>query len=90
MPQTADRAMAMGDYKTVESYCIGALENSFPRLDNLGKLVTHFKLGEVYEKLGDTKNAVTHYAYCAEHGGETALCSAARVALINLGRSCES
>lgn len=69
----SDRAMAMGDYKTVEAYNLQALQRSFPKLDNLGKLIVHFKLGEVYEKLQDGEKAVTYYRYCVAHGGETAI-----------------
>lgn len=67
-----DRAKAMGDYKTAEAYSLMLLQRPFPKLDNLGKLITHFALGEVYEKMQDEK-AVTHYQYCADFGGETAL-----------------
>ena len=69
----SDRAMAMGDYKTVEAYNLKLLECSFPKLDNLGKLVVHYKLGEVYEKLQDNSKAATYYQYCADFGGETAI-----------------
>lgn len=68
-----DRAMAIGDYKTVEAYTRGALERKFPKLDNLSRLVLEYRLGEVYEKLGDKQKAVTHYEYCQNHGGETAI-----------------
>ncbi len=69
----SDRAMAMGDYKIVETYCLKMLERSFPKLDNLGKLVTNYKLGEVYEKLQDSSKANTYYQYCVDCGGETAI-----------------
>lgn len=69
----SDRAMAVGDYKTVEIYNLKLLERSFPKLDNLGKLVVHYKLGEVYEKLQNMEKAVTYYQYCATYGGETAM-----------------
>ena len=69
----SDRAMAMGDYKTVEAYNLQMLARSFPKLDNLGKLIVHYKLGEVYEKLHDKEKAVTYYQYCATYGGETAI-----------------
>ena len=69
----SDRAMAMGDYKTVEAYNLKLLERSFPKLDNLGKLVVHYKLGEVYEKMQDNSKAATYYQYCADFGGETAI-----------------
>ena len=69
----SDRAMAMGDYKTVEAYNLQMLERSFPKLDNLSKLVVHYTLGEVCEKLHDKENAVKYYRYCATYGGETAI-----------------
>ena len=69
----SDRAMAMGDYKTVEAYSLKMLERSFPKLDNLGKLIVHYKLGEVYEKLQDNEKARFYYQYCATYGGETAI-----------------
>lgn len=68
-----DRAMAIGDYKTVEMYNLSMLKQAFPKLDNLGKLVVHYKLGEVYEKLQETDKAITYYRYCADFGGETAI-----------------
>ena len=69
----SDRAMAIGDYKTVETYNLKMLERSFPKLDNLGKLVVHYKLGEVYEKLEENSKAITYYQYCANFVGETAI-----------------
>ncbi len=69
----SDRAMAMGDYKTVEAHSIKMLERSFPKLDNMGKLVVHYRLGEVYEKLQDNSKAIAHFEYCASYGGETAI-----------------
>lgn len=69
----SDRAMAMGDYKTIETCNLKMLERTFPKLDSLDKLVIHYKLGEVYEKLHDTEKAVTYYQYCATYGGETAI-----------------
>lgn len=69
----SDRAMAMGDYKTVEMYNLSMLQRTFPKLDNLGKLVVHYKLGEVYEKLQEKDKAITYYRYCVDFGGETAI-----------------
>jgi hypothetical protein len=60
------------------------LERSFPKLDNLGKLIVNYKLGEVYEKLGETEEAIARYEYCAENGGETAIRTAASTAIIKL------
>ncbi len=76
-----DRAMAMGDYKTVEIYCLKVLDRTFPKPTNSLKLSLHYELGRVYEKLGENSTAVTHYKYCAEFGGETALKS------ISVGKS---
>ncbi len=69
----SDRAMAMGDYKTVEAYNLKMLERTFPKLDKLGKLVVHYELGKVYEILQDNEKAIFYYQYCAENGGETAV-----------------
>lgn len=69
----SDRAMAMGDYKTVEMYNLTMLQQTFPKLDNLGKLVVHYKLGEVYEKLQEIDKAITYYRYCVDFGGKTAI-----------------
>ena len=77
----SDRAMVMGDYKTVELYNLQLLERSFPKLDNLGKLIVNYKLGEVYEKLGETEKALARYEYCAANGGETAIRTAASRAI---------
>ncbi len=68
-----DRAMALGDYKTAETYNLKILERTFPKLDNLGKLVVHYKLGEIYEKSQDNCKAITNYQYCVDFGGETAI-----------------
>lgn len=73
----SDRAMAMGDYKTAEAHNLKTLERSFPKPDNLEKLVCHYQLGEVYAKLQDTDKAIEHYNYCANFGGQTALKKAA-------------
>jgi tetratricopeptide (TPR) repeat protein len=80
----SDRAMAMGDYKTFECYCLSALERKFPKLKPLNKLLLHFGLGEVYEKMRETEKAVPYYQYCVEHGGETAIREKARAALERL------
>ncbi len=77
----SDRAIAMGDYKTAEQHLLGQLSKAFPELDNLGKLVTHFSLGVVYEKLAENEKAAEHYRYCAENGGETAIKESAITAL---------
>ena len=79
-----DRANALGDYKTVEVYNLNRLEQSFPKLDNAGKLVVNFSLGEVYEKMGDNEKAIKHYRFCAENGGETAIKDAANTAIEKL------
>lgn len=77
----SDRAMAMGDYKTVEIYNLKLLAQTFPKLNNLSKLLLHFKLGEIYEKLQDKEKAIFYYQYCVNHGGETAIKEAAKNAL---------
>ena len=79
-----DRAMAMGDYKTVEFYTLKKLGQKVPKLDNLGLLILHAQLAEVYEKTADTDKAKLHYLYCAENGGETAVKNSAKAALERL------
>lgn len=77
----SDRAMALGDYKTVEIYNLNTLAQTFPKPDNLTKLVIHFKLGEVYEKLQENEKAISYYKYCIDNGGETAIKRSAKNAL---------
>ena len=79
-----DRAMAIGDYKTVVDFNLVRLEQKFPKLNNLGNLALRYTLAEAYEKLGETENALTYYRYCAEHGGETAIKTTAQMALERL------
>ncbi len=79
-----DRAMAMGDYRVVEAYCLRALEQTFPKPDNLTKLSFHYKLGEVYEKLEDNEKAISYYRYCVDYGGETAFVMSSRAAIERL------
>lgn len=69
----SDRAMAMGDYKTVEAYNLKLLDCNFPKHDNLGNLTIHYMLGKVYEKMGEKSKANAHYQYCVDFGGETAI-----------------
>ncbi len=69
----SDRAIAMGDYKTAEAYALMLLDRSFPKLDNLGKLVVHYELGKIYEILQDNEKAFSHYRYCMDFGGDTAI-----------------
>ncbi|MBE6563570.1 MAG: hypothetical protein E7660_07520 [Ruminococcaceae bacterium] len=69
----SDRAMAMGDYRTAEAHFLKMLERSFPKLDNLGRLIVNYKLGEIYEKLEDIEKATSYYRYCASNGGETTI-----------------
>ncbi len=69
----SDRAMAMGDYKTVEAYLLKTLSRSFPKLDKIEMLISNYQLGKVYEKLQETDKAITHYRYCVDCGGETAI-----------------
>ena len=80
----SDRAMAMGDYKLVEAYNLGLLSRSFPKLDPLGTVLVHYRLGEIYEKLEDKEKALPYYRYCVENGGELALRMAAAEAIERL------
>ena len=68
-----DRAKALGDYRTVEAYNLNLLDRTVPKQDNLSKLVIHHTLGEVYELMGEKKNALEHYRYCVDNCGETAM-----------------
>lgn len=77
----SDRAMAMGEYQTAEGYHLKMLTQTFPKLDPLSKLVIHFALGEIYERTQDREKAISHYTYCVDHGGETAIKESARSAL---------
>ena len=77
----SDRAMAMGDYKTVEAYNLKTLSQTHPKLDNLSKLMLHYKLGEVYDKLQSYEKAIPYYKYCIDNGGETAIKESAKSAL---------
>ena len=80
----SDRAMALGDYKTVEFYNLKLLTQAFPKPDNLSRLAINFELGEVYEKMQDIKKAIPYYEYCVTYGGETAKRDAAKSALDRL------
>ncbi|MBE6662311.1 MAG: tetratricopeptide repeat protein [Ruminococcaceae bacterium] len=77
----SDRAMAMEDYKTVEAHSLKTLSQTFPKLDNLSKLILHYRLGEVYEKLQNYEKAISYYKYCIDNGGETAIKASAKSAL---------
>lgn len=77
----SDRAMAMGDYKVAEAHNLKLLDQRFPPLDKLSVLVVHNSLAKVYEKMNDCENAVIHYQYCKDNGGETAVRSLAEEAL---------
>ncbi len=69
----SDRAVARGDYRTAEAYCLKKLENGFPKPNPLQTLYLHGKLALLYERLGEREQALEHYRYCAENGGGTAL-----------------
>lgn len=77
----SDRALAIGDYKTAEAHTLKTLSQTFPKPDNLSRLVLHYKLGEVYEKLQSYEKALPYYKYCIDNGGETAIKEFARAAL---------
>lgn len=79
-----DRAMAREDYTVAEAHNLKLLEKSFPKLDNLGKVLVHYRLGEIYEKLQDKEKAIFHYGYCSEHGGDTALKEKSKAAIERL------
>ena len=79
-----DRAFAMGDYRTAEAYHLKLLQQGFPKMDNLGKLVSHYALGEIYEKLEEKDKAITYYEYCMKFGGETGIKQSAKEKLEEL------
>lgn len=80
----ADRAMARGDYRTAEAYCLKKLSGGFPKPTPLETLYLHGKLALLYERLGEREQAMEHYRYCAENGGGTALRGEAAEALARL------
>lgn len=81
----SDRASALGDFKTAQAHYLKLLSQTFPKLDPLGLLIVHCKLGETYEHMGEPAAAIEHYRYCAEHCGETAIGASARAALERMG-----
>lgn len=68
-----DRAKAIGDYAVAEAYNLKVLERKFPPLANSEKLITHYVLGEIYEKLQENEKAIFHFQYCLMNGGETTI-----------------
>ena len=80
----SDRAMAMEEYKTAENYYQKMLTRAAPKLDPLSKLVIHFALAKIYERTQDKEQAIFHYTYCADYGGETAIKESAKSALERL------
>lgn len=68
-----DRALALGDTKTAESFYLGQLKWPFPKPDAVSLLVSHYYLGEIYTRQNEPEKAAEHYRYCAEYGGATAL-----------------
>jgi len=69
----SDRAMAMGDHEVAEVYFLQLLKRKVPKPDNLVKLMAHYNLGEICEKLNRNEDAVSYYQYCVINGGETAI-----------------
>lgn len=82
-----ERAIAMGDYAVAEVHGLKMLQQTFPKPDNLSKLVIHEGLGEIYEKMQDTQKAVSYYRYCVNHGGETAIKQSAKSAIERLSKN---
>ena len=80
----SDRAIAIGDYKTAEAHNLKLLSQTFPKLDNLSKLVINHTLGKIYASLEDREKAILHYQYCVENAGETAMKESAKSALDRL------
>jgi len=79
-----DRAIAFEDYKTAKEYWLKTLERKLPKLDKLGELIAHYNLGEIYEKQQDNEKAASHYRYCVNFGGETAIKLSAKEKLNSL------
>ena len=79
-----DRAVARGDYRTAEDYCLKKLGQGFPKPNPLETLYLHGKLALLYERLGEREQALEHYRYCAENGGRIALRDKAAEALERL------
>lgn len=68
-----NRSLAFGDYKTAEAFYLDTLAKSFPKPDRLSIVSCHYKLGEIYEKSGESQKALYYYQYCIENGGATAI-----------------
>lgn len=79
-----DRAKALGEYETAMTYYRQLLERQSHRMDNLNRLMLHFELGDLCEKVQDPQNAVLYYQYCVSYGGETGIKTAAEAALERL------
>ena len=75
-----DRAMAMGDYKTVEAHHLKMLSQTMPKLDNIARLSSHYSLGRAYEKMQKREDAILPDQYCADNGGDTAMKESAKSA----------
>ena len=80
----SDRAMALGDYATVEAYTQQMLARKFPKHEPLTLLLLHLQLAEVYEKTQRIEQAIEHYRFCAQNGGETVFQRNAQAALARL------
>jgi hypothetical protein len=84
-----DRALALKDYHTVELYCLKSLAQTFPKPDNIAKLVAHFALAHAYEGMNRKQDAIIQYEYCVKNGGQTAVVNHAKEALSTLKMSLE-
>ena len=67
----SDRARALGDYATAETYYRQILLRPNSRTTPLHLLVAHFKPATICQMTDRTDEVSAHYRYCAERGGET-------------------
>ncbi|MBE6649552.1 MAG: hypothetical protein E7614_08570 [Ruminococcaceae bacterium] len=66
-----DRAFVMGDYSMVEIFNQKLLSRTFPKPNNLSKVIANYTLANVYEKTQEKEKYIECIRYCVENGGET-------------------
>ena len=69
----SDRALALGDDTTAESFSRQALTQTFPKPTPLSMLSAHYHLAGICYRTGRMEEAQEHRKYCIENGGETAI-----------------
>lgn len=80
----SDRAMALGDFTTAETYYKQMLTKTFPKSTPLSILYAHFHLAKIYSQTKRIEEAKIHCRYCVENGGETGIQSEAAAMLNTL------